>query len=90
MGYRAIKISPSDNVAIAVTDIPQGATVSVSGAGELVATQEIPLGHKVSLVPITKGAGIIRYGEVICTAGEDISLGEWVHLHNTSTTRGQE
>ncbi len=84
MEYRAIKISPSDNVAVAVTDIPEGATVSVADGGELVVNQEVPLGHKIGLVPIARGAGIIRYGEVICTASEDIRPGDWVHLHNTA------
>jgi len=82
--YRAIKISPSDNVAVAVTDIPEGATVSVADSGEIVVNQEVPLGHKIGLVPIARGAGIIRYGEVICTASEDIRPGDWVHLHNTT------
>ena len=83
MEYKAIKISPSDNVAIAVTSIPKGKNVVIPDNEELVANQEIPLGHKIGLVPITKGASIIRYGEVICTASEDIKPGDWIHVHNT-------
>ena len=83
MEYKAIKISPSDNVAIAVTSIPKGKNVVIPDNEELVANQEIPLGHKIGLVPIAKGASIIRYGEVICTASEDIKPGDWIHVHNT-------
>jgi len=87
MEYKAIKTSPKDNVAIAVQSIPEGKTVTVPDSGELVANQEIPLGHKIALVSITKGADIIRYGEVICFAAEDIKPGDWIHVHNTTEVR---
>jgi len=83
MKYRAIKTSPQDNVAIAVTIIPKGATVVIPDAGEVVTNQEVPLGHKIALDSIPKGANIIRYGEVICLAKESIKAGDWVHVHNT-------
>ena len=81
--YKAIKISPADNVAIAVTYIPKGKTVNIPDNEELVVNQDIPLGHKIGLVPIDKGASIIRYSEVICTASADIKPGDWIHVHNT-------
>ena len=84
MEYKAIKTSSRDNVAIAVQPIPKGKTVTVPDSGEVVANQEIPLGHKIALVPIAKGADVIRYGEVICTAAEDIKPGDWIHVHNTA------
>ena len=83
MQFRAIKIAPPDNVAIAVTDIPKGETVTIPDGGELRTNQEIPLGHKIALVPIAKGADVIRYGEVICQATEEIRPGDLVHIHNT-------
>ena len=85
MQYKAIKTSPQDNVAIAVTIIPRGVTVTIPGSGEIVTNQEIPLGHKIALASISKGAGIIRYGEVICSAKEDIKAGDWIHVHNTAS-----
>ena len=83
MEYKAIKMSSLDNVAVAVTSIPKGKTVIIPGDEGLMANQEIPLGHKIALVPIAKEASIIRYGEVICTAAEDIKPGDWIHVHNT-------
>ena len=83
MHFRAIKIAPPDSVAIAVTDIPKGETVTIPDGGEVVTNQEIPLGHKIALVPIAKGADVIRYGEVICQASEEIRPGDLVHVHNT-------
>lgn len=83
MKYKAIKTSPQDNVAIAATVIPGGVTVVIPDNAEIVTNQEIPLGHKIALASISKGAGIIRYGEVICSAKEDIKTGDWIHVHNT-------
>ena len=83
MEYKAIRVSPQDNVAIAVTIIPKGAKVNIPGNGEVVTNQEIPVGHKIALVSIPRGANVIRYGEVICSAKEDIKAGDWVHVHNT-------
>jgi len=83
MEYRAIKTSPQDNVAIAVTVIPKGVAVIIPGNGEVITNGEIPLGHKIALVPLSAGAGIIRYGEVICSTKEDITAGDWIHVHNT-------
>jgi len=45
MEYKAIKTSPQDNVAIAVTVIPGGVTVIIPGDGEVVTNQEVPLGR---------------------------------------------
>ncbi|MFC2014372.1 UxaA family hydrolase [Chloroflexota bacterium] len=83
MKYRTIKISPSDNVAVAVVSIPNGKTVYIQENEELVVNEEIPLGHKIGLVPIPRGASIIRYTEVICIASQDIQRGDWIHTHNT-------
>ena len=83
MEYKAIKTSLQDNVAIAVAVIPGGVTVTIPGDGEIVTNQEVPLGHKIALASILKGAGIIRYGEVICSAKENIKAGDWIHIHNT-------
>ena len=83
MQYRAIKTSPQDNVAIAVTTIPKGEKTTIPDNGELVVNQEIPSGHKIATLKIAKGADVIRYGEAICQAAEEIRPGDWVHVHNT-------
>ena len=45
-------------------------------------TQKIPRGHKVASRAVTKGDGIIKYGERMGHATKDISVGEHVHTHN--------
>lgn len=48
----------------------------------LVDDQGIPAGHKFALCDIAKGDFVIKYGQVIGRATEDIAKGQWVHSHN--------
>ena len=47
----------------------------------------IPIGHKVALTDIKKGATVIKYGEDVGKAVADIGKGEHVHVHNLKTKR---
>ena len=42
-------------------------------------------GHKYARVPIKAGEAVIKYGEVIGYATQDIAIGEHVHTHNLKT-----
>jgi altronate hydrolase len=44
--------------------------------------ESIPTGHKIALCDIKKGEFVIKYGQIIGRATEDIKKGEWVHSHN--------
>lgn len=44
--------------------------------------EQIPAGHKVALEPIKEGEFVIKYGEIIGRATQDIQPGQWVHTHN--------
>lgn len=75
-----IQIHPADNVAVALSEIPQGTQ------WEGITVQEnIPQGHKMSLATIGKKENIIKYGFPIGHATEKIVAGQWVHTHNMST-----
>ncbi len=45
----------------------------------------IPAGHKFALRDIKKDEYVIKYGEIIGRAKEDIRQGEWVHTHNVKS-----
>lgn len=45
----------------------------------------IPAGHKYALIPIAKGEYVVKYGEIIGRATQDIAQGEWVHTHNVKS-----
>ena len=48
-------------------------------------SEQIPAGHKYALCDIQKGEYVIKYGEIIGKATQDISEGEWVHTHNVKS-----
>ncbi len=90
----ALKTDVKDNVATVFSnEVQSGSEVSVfdhTGAVEAVVVSErIPYGHKIALRDIRKGAGIIKYGEVIGKASKTIHKGDYVHIHNLEATRGR-
>jgi altronate hydrolase len=74
-----IRLSPEDNIAVATRKLPRG---SVLGGLYLIAQEEIPLGHKVALRPITEGEAVLKFGVPIGRATRTIMPGELVHVHN--------
>ena len=44
--------------------------------------QGVPAGHKQALRDIPVGDCVIKYGQIIGRATQDIRAGEWVHTHN--------
>ena len=79
-----LRITPQDNVAVALTALSSGQTVTVDGIA-LTTVTDIPAGHKVALFPIKAGEKIIKYGFPIGYAKEDIPVGAHVHVHNLHT-----
>lgn len=48
-------------------------------------SKTIPAGHKYALRYIAKGEYVVKYGEIIGRATQDIQAGEWVHTHNVKS-----
>lgn len=92
MNRYAIVMHDNDNVATAVKDIPLQKKIEFVMSGEsreIEIADTIPLGHKFAIKPITKGQDIVKYGELIGKATEDIDVGKLVHVHNVESTRGR-
>ena len=85
----SIRITESDNVAVALHPIAAGEAVDAVG-GALKASEDIPQGHKVALTPIEEGEAVIKYGFPIGHATESITAGRWVHTHNVKTNLSGE
>ena len=79
-----LKIHDSDNVAVALQDVPAGTQVDLEGFS-VVSTEEIPAGHKIALADIPEGVNIIKYGFPIGHAKVNIKAGEHVHTHNVKS-----
>ena len=73
----SIQIKDSDNVAVAVHDLPAGATLE-SG---VVTREPIPQAHKIALHNIPAGGKIVRYGVVLGYAKNNIPAGSWINEH---------
>ena len=69
-----LRITPQDNVAVALTALSSGQTVTLDGIA-LTTVTDVPAGHKVALFPIKAGEKVIKYGFPIGYAKEDIPVG---------------
>ncbi len=54
---------------------------------DLVAADDIPLGHKIALKPVAKGERVVKYGVPVGRATEAIKPGQHVHVHNLRSLR---
>jgi len=75
-------LNPKDDVLIALRDIAPGTALPTPSSGEVVATVQIPAGHKVALRQIATGSPVHRYNQIIGFASRQISPGDHVHVHN--------
>lgn len=92
MKNKALVANGKDNVATAIKDINAFEVVDLEFQNERIEvqiTQYIPFGHKFALCDISNGSDIIKYGEKIGAATNDIHAGDHVHIHNVESKRGR-
>ena len=93
MNWSAAMLHPADNVATLLAPVDAGESVRVRRpAGEeltLVATEAIPLGHKIALVDLAAGERVLKYGQCIGETRGVVAQGAWVHTHNLRSLRAQ-
>ena len=85
-GSPLLRMTPRDNVAVALKRLNAGDRAHVDGCDVEVA-ELIPFGHKVALSAIQVGGGVIKYGEIIGWATSPIEAGQHVHVHNLQSAR---
>ena len=81
---KCIKIHEFDSVAVAITPLKAGETVTVDNE-EITLLNDIPAGHKFALKDIPQKENIIKYAYPIGHAKADIKRGEHIHTHNTKS-----
>lgn len=87
----AIAFTKKDNVATAIKDLSKGQIAIVALGEEKIRVElleDVPFGHKFALTDIPKGTQVVKYGEPIGVASEDIKKGQYVHVHNVVGQRG--
>lgn len=80
------KISENDNVAVALRELLPSVQVIVDG-GAIRINDRIEFGHKFAIKEISKGSGVVKYGEIIGEATSDIKPGDHVHINNLISLR---
>ena len=78
-GPRTLRLNNRDNLIVAIDPVDKG--TSVQGVA---ATQRIMRGHKMAVEPIAKGQPVLKFGQIIGFASEDIAPGAHIHTHNCS------
>jgi altronate dehydratase small subunit len=90
---RALMMDAQDNVAVAIRELAAGDTLHIAapdGTERVVITVEpIEFGHKFAVADIPEGAQVIKYGERIGRATQDIRAGQHAHVHNVTSQRGR-
>lgn len=86
----AVIIDARDNVAIAIYPLHAGedavCTAPDGSEATIPLTQDIPLFHKIARRDIACGEKIMKYGEFIGVATQDIARGSHVHVHNCESS----
>ncbi len=80
----AIRLTKTDNVAVAIQDLTAEKTVQFENI-KIKLASDIPKGHKFALSEIHEGNNVIKYGFPIGHAINLISRGEHVHTGNIKT-----
>src|SRR6185295_13368206 len=76
---RTLRLNARDNIIVAVDPVSPGCAVE-----GVMATARIQRGHKLAAQPIAKGQPILKFGQIIGFATEDIAPGTHVHTQNCS------
>ena len=89
---KAIAIDAKDNVATLLTDADKDDVVQIMSGDKVMefrVREKIQFGHKFAMKNIAKGQNVMKYGEIIGHATQDISEGCHVHVHNVESLRGR-
>ena len=92
---KCIVMDPKDNVATVITEVSKNEKLLImdaqmKSADEIIALNDIPFGHKISIADIKKDNNVVKYGETIGKATTDIQKGEYVHIHNVTSIEGSK
>jgi hypothetical protein len=81
MTAKLILLHEADNVLVSIAPIAAGDRLTIDGR-ELVARQDVAVGHKVARHALIPGDKVLKYGAPIGSMTSAAEAGEWVHMHN--------
>lgn len=86
----AMIIDLKDTVAVAIEPIAKGEDVNYKVGDEvktIKALNDVQIYHKLAIKDMAKREPVVKYGEHIGLAANDIKIGEHVHRHNVESHR---
>ncbi|MGI9437011.1 MAG: UxaA family hydrolase [Geminicoccaceae bacterium] len=86
----AVLLDEADQVATVLHPIEPGMTVMIAAPKHylrIIATETIPLFHKIAIQPLSKGSDVLKYGDSIGVLITDVDEGAHVHIHNLHSRR---
>ncbi|GLB60590.1 UxaA family hydrolase [Cytobacillus sp. NCCP-133] len=89
----ALVIDPSDNVAVALTDLKKGEECILrfnDREEKAVLLEDITFGHKLAIFDIEKDESVLKYGEEIGKMMVSVQKGSYIHNHNMYCERGMK
>jgi len=81
---RAVRVRPTDDVAVAVDPLEPGDVITV-GDDTIKVREAVPAGHKVALRALAAGDVVHKYGWAIGRLTAAVEPGDWIHSHNLKT-----
>lgn len=78
---RYLQIHPSDNVLVALTDLPAGETIGYNGQSFSL-PQPVAAKHKFAIRPLASGDPVTMYGVLVGQATQAVPAGGWLHTDN--------
>ena len=88
MKNRVLKVNPSDNVIVALTDLKQGEIVLLADA-QYEIKEDISAKHKFFMQDLPAGADVIMYGVLIGKTQSAVSKGERLSTQNVKHASGE-
>jgi (2R)-sulfolactate sulfo-lyase subunit alpha len=92
MPHKFLVHAPHDSVGVVIEDITAGETVEGvvlenNAVVKVKAVNDVPLGHKIALLPLAAGDKVVKYSVPIGVARIAIKPGEHVHVNNVKSGR---
>lgn len=89
--FNALRLNIHDNIVVALQTIEIGEEVHFKDNDIIIlASNQIPYGHKIALCDIPCGGKIIKYGECMGISTQDILKSQHVHVHNVRGLNEEE
>ncbi len=88
-----ILLHPKDNTITALMDLSIGEELIIEDQGKqerITLRDPVAYAHKAARIHVSKGSDVVKYGEVIGVATDNIQPGDHVHVHNVDSKRAKK